>query len=30
MNKWSERTLHLVREHDYLDRLQEIYPHEEG
>ncbi|MDP3181820.1 MAG: hypothetical protein Q8M54_03260 [Desulfobaccales bacterium] len=30
MNEWSERTLRLVREHNYLDRLQEIYPHEEG
>lgn len=30
MNEWSERTLHLVEEEDYLDKLQEIYPHEEG
>jgi len=30
MNEWSQKTLHLVREHDYLDRLQEIYPHKEG
>ena len=30
MNEWSERTLRLVLEQDYLDRLQEIYPQEEG
>jgi hypothetical protein len=30
MNEWSEKTLRLVREYNYLDRLQEIYPHEEG
>ena len=30
MNEWSRRTLHLVNDQDYLDRLQQIYPHEEG
>lgn len=30
MNEWSERTLRLVLEQDYLDKLQEIYPQEEG
>lgn len=30
MNAWSRRTLHLVNNQDYLDRLQQIYPHEEG
>jgi hypothetical protein len=30
MNEWSKRTLHLVDEEDYLDRLQQAYPHEEG
>jgi len=30
MNEWSIRTLHLVNEQNYLDRLQGIYPHEEG
>lgn len=30
MNQWSSRTLNLVTSRDYLDRLQEIYPHEEG
>lgn len=30
MNEWSRRTLHLVNNQDYLDRLQQVYPHEEG
>lgn len=30
MNEWSRRTLDLVNNQDYLDRLQDIYPHEEG
>lgn len=30
MNHWSSRTLSLVTSKDYLDRLQDIYPHEEG
>jgi len=30
MNEWSRRTLHLVETQDYLDKLQEIYPNEEG
>ena len=30
MNQWSSRTLSLVTSEDYLDRLQVIYPHEEG
>ncbi len=30
MNEWSRRTLHLVNNQDYLDRLQRVYPHEEG
>lgn len=30
MNKWSQQTLTLVSTQNYLDRLQEIYPHEEG
>jgi hypothetical protein len=30
MNEWSKRTLHLVENQDYLDKLQEIYPNEEG
>ncbi|MEW6386884.1 MAG: restriction endonuclease [Thermodesulfobacteriota bacterium] len=30
MNEWSQRTLQLVNEHNYLDRLHEIYAHEEG
>jgi hypothetical protein len=30
MNKWSEQTLKLVTTQNYLDRLQEVYPHEEG
>jgi hypothetical protein len=30
MNEWSQRTLQLVTTRNYLDRLQEIYPHEEG
>jgi hypothetical protein len=27
MNEWAKRTLSLVEHEDYLDRLQEIYPH---
>jgi hypothetical protein len=30
MNPWSSRTLNLVTSEAYLDKLQEIYPHEEG
>ena len=30
MNEWSRLTLHLVNNQDYLDRLQRVYPHEEG
>jgi len=30
MNEWAIRTLDLVNNQDYLDRLQEVYPHEEG
>lgn len=30
MNEWSKRTLSLVNDQDYLDKLQQIYPHEEG
>lgn len=30
MNEWSKRTLQLVAEQDYLDKLQKVYPHEEG
>lgn len=30
MNYWSNRTLELVTTGDYLDALQNIYPHEEG
>lgn len=30
MNEWSQRTVNLVTEENYLDRLQEVYPHEEG
>lgn len=30
MNRWSARTVELVTSKDYLDRLQEIYPNEEG
>ena len=30
MNQWSSRTLNLVTSEDYLDKLQKIYPHEEG
>jgi hypothetical protein len=30
MNEWARRTLSLVNNQDYLDRLQQIYPHEEG
>ena len=29
MNQWSSRTLNLVTSQDYLDKLQEIYPHED-
>ncbi len=29
-NKWSEQTLEIVNNEDYLDRLQQIYSHEEG
>lgn len=30
MNQWSSHTLNLVTSQNYLDRLQKIYPHEEG
>jgi hypothetical protein len=30
MNDWSKRTLRLVAKSDYLDGLQEVYPHEEA
>ena len=30
MNEWAERTLQLVTEQNYLDKLQKVYPHEEG
>lgn len=30
MNEWSTRTLDLVNNQNYLDKLQEVYPHEEG
>ncbi len=30
MNDWSKKTLNLVTTKNYLDKLQEIYPHEEG
>jgi hypothetical protein len=30
MNEWSKQTLRLVTTQNYLDRLQEVYPHEEG
>lgn len=30
MNQWAERTLELINNENYLDRLQEIYAHEEG
>lgn len=30
MNEWASRTLDLVNNQDYLDRLQQVYPHEEG
>lgn len=30
MNEWSEKTLKLVTSENYLDRLQEIYPHEDA
>lgn len=30
MNEWSRRTLDMVNNQDCLDRLQQVYPHEEG
>lgn len=30
MNHWAQKTLELIQNEDYLDRLQEIYRHEEG
>ncbi len=30
MNEWAEKTLRLVAGLNYLDRLQEIYPHEDA
>src|SRR5258706_10289223 len=30
MHEWADRTLHLVTNENYIDRLQLIYPHEEG
>lgn len=30
MNPWSRKTLDLVRTGNYLDRLQMVYPHEDG
>jgi hypothetical protein len=30
MNEWARRTLELVNTQNYLDMLQEVYPHEEG
>ena len=30
MNIWSQRTVELVTSQNYLDRLQHIYPHEDG
>lgn len=30
MNEWSQKTLQLVTTQNYLDRLQEVYPHEEN
>lgn len=30
MNYWSQKTLELVTAQNYLDKLQIIYPHEEG
>ena len=30
MNEWARRTLALVNNQAYLDRLQQVYPHEEG
>jgi len=30
MNEWARKTLQLVKKENYLDRLQEIYPHEQG
>ena len=29
-NKWSKRTLGIVNNKDYLDKLQEIYEHEKA
>lgn len=29
-NKWSKYTLEIVNSENYLDRLQEIYSHEEA
>ena len=29
MNKWAKQTLNLIQKQNYLDRLQEIYPHED-
>ena len=29
-NPWSIKTLELVRNQNYLDQLQQIYPHEDG
>ncbi len=30
MNEWSKRTLDIIRKTDYLDKLQGIYPHDQG
>jgi len=30
MKEWSKKTLEIVNTKDYLDRLQEIYPHEDA
>ncbi|MBN2288674.1 MAG: hypothetical protein JXQ83_05030 [Candidatus Glassbacteria bacterium] len=30
MNEWSTRTLEIVRNENYLDRLQHLYPNVEG
>jgi hypothetical protein len=30
MNEWALRTLKLVEQENYLDRLQEVYPHEDA
>ena len=29
MNKWAKQTLNLIQKQNYLDRLQEIYPHKD-